>query len=151
LKNPEKEMQPFHIGDFSVSVTTFGHDARFSISGEHPYSCAAGASESQDNVTRLSNYFEKGIAKTAVDLKQDMESMQMNLRQSEERVTMPFQHRQNLKAKRRSLQNWRNGLPVFLCRRMQSLIRKRKQTRLQKRKRNKTSVSRSSVKVTQTM
>ncbi len=99
LKNPEKEMQPFHIGDFSVSVTTFGDDARFSISGEHPYSCAAGASESQDNVTRLSNYFEKGIAKTAVDLKQDMESMQMNLRQSEERVTMPFQHQAELESK----------------------------------------------------
>ena len=99
IKKPNIPIKPFRVGGFEITVTEFGGEARFSIKGKHNYTCAAGATDKQDNVQRLANFIEKGFAKTASDIEADISAKEMNLKQSQERMTMTFTHETELNEK----------------------------------------------------
>lgn len=103
IKNPDAESKRFTVRDFDISVSVLGDDARFIIKGEHTYSCAAGSAEHQDNMQRLANFFEKGIAKTEADLISEISAKETDLEQSKARMEMQFTHEDELQMKQTEL------------------------------------------------
>lgn len=103
MEHPEAEMQPMKIGKFTVTVSIIAEEPRFVLRGEHVYSCAAGATEHQDNMQRLSNLLDKGIEKTETALQAEIAAKEMDLEQSHKRLEMEFPHENDLQTKQSEL------------------------------------------------
>ena len=95
-KNPSAPIMPVTVGAFQISVEIVADEPRFTFRGEHHYSCVAGDTDKQDNVQRISNFIEKGFAKAEADVQEDITKKEVNLVQSQERLTMEFAHETEL-------------------------------------------------------
>jgi hypothetical protein len=111
FKQEDNVVEVGTIGGFNVSViaerkvtegtTTYHYrepQARFIIKGENEYFCEASASETANNVTRLSNFFERTILSCAGSLVEEIEKMSVNLKQAQEQMNAPFEYEEKMAA-----------------------------------------------------
>lgn len=101
---------PASINGFAVSVMHTGSEIFFAVKGEQSYSCSAGITENQDNYQRLSNLFEKEIARQADNVELKVEQLKENLQQARERILIPFAQEVALEAKTQELQELEDKL-----------------------------------------
>ena len=106
MANPTNPSPEFSINDFAVIVKatpvnqnnmlSLEDYAEFEISGELNYRCEAGRTESNDNYTRLHNFFDKVVPEKHKELNSKLNELEDNMKQAEERVARPFPHEQTL-------------------------------------------------------
>ncbi len=106
MANPTSPSPKFSINDFTVSVKatpvnqnnmlSLEDCAEFEISGELNYRCEAGRTESNDNYTRLHNFFDKVVPEKHKELNANLNELEDNMKQAEERVARPFPHEHTL-------------------------------------------------------
>lgn len=106
MANPTSPSPEFSINDFAVIVKatpvnqnnmlSLEDYAEFEISGELNYRCEAGRTESNDNYTRLHNFFDKVVPEKHKELNSKLNELEDNMKQAEERVARPFPHEQTL-------------------------------------------------------
>ncbi|MBR0484479.1 MAG: methyltransferase domain-containing protein [Oscillospiraceae bacterium] len=98
INNPAQTSPKAKIGNFNLSVfvNTARDKIKFLLKGNHGYNCDAGINEHQDNVQRLQNLLTKIIPKREEETIHEIENLQLNLKQAEERVVQPFSREQEL-------------------------------------------------------
>ena len=104
-EKPDKELSPVHIGEFELTADkkALSGEMCFVVKGKRSYTCAAGVTENHDNYQRLNNLFEKSIPNTEKETIKKIESLEDNLRQAKERLTIPFPHDKELESKMQEL------------------------------------------------
>ncbi|MCR4644557.1 MAG: DEAD/DEAH box helicase family protein [Oscillospiraceae bacterium] len=91
------------IGGFKVSVVVIGDAPMFEVRGASVYHVAAGETEKQDNMQRLANFMESGIAKAENNLTATIIKLETDLQQAQERSMMTFPHADDLEQKQQEL------------------------------------------------
>ena len=91
MNNPAQTSPKARIGSFklSVFVSAMRDKIQFVLKGAHGYHCDAGIGEKQDNMLRLQNLL-KAIPHREADTIHEIENLQLNLKQAEERSVAPF-------------------------------------------------------------
>lgn len=105
MNHPEQDSPKAKIGEFklSVFVSALRDKIKFVLKGKHGYQCDAGIGDKQDNVLRLQNLL-KSIPNREAETAHEIENLQLNLKQAEERVAMPFPREEELQTDMKELQ-----------------------------------------------
>lgn len=114
-KAPFEDQPGFTIGKFTVTVQTshrFAGEFEFAIKGEREpaYYCNAAKGERTDNYQRLVNFFETGIAKEIEKAEQQIEDLNVELKQSQDRIDKPFPSQAELDEAEKELESLDAGL-----------------------------------------
>lgn len=106
LKKPDTPSPKFSVNEFTIGVRAFttegglmlmdGPHANFEIQGSEHYQMEAGRTENNDNCQRLINFFAKTVPHKLEELKENLEEVQNNMKQSEERINTPWEHEAEL-------------------------------------------------------
>ena len=106
LKKTDTPSPKFNVNEFTIGVRAFttegglmlmdGPHANFEIQGSEHYQMEAGRTENNDNCQRLINFFAKTVPHKLEELKENLEEVQNNMKQSEERINTPWEHEAEL-------------------------------------------------------
>ena len=114
-KAPFDEQPGFTIGKFTVTVQTshrIAGEFEFAIKGEREpvYYCNAAKGVHSDNYQRLVNFFESGIAKELEKAQQQIEDLNTQQKQSQDRIDKPFPSQAELDDAEKELESLDAGL-----------------------------------------
>ena len=107
--SPKAKIGAFHL---SVFVSALRDKIKFVLKGKHGYQCDAGIGEKQDNVVRLQNLL-KSIPNRETDTAHEIENLQLNLKQAEERAATPFPRENELQSDIKELQELEERLATL--------------------------------------